>query len=469
MMTGDQYRESLNDGRETYFEGQQIIDLPNHPILGQTVDSAAAGYDRFYDPTPGAVGAFMKVPGSAAELREQVELHETVDLLTHVTYASIMTLLTAADRIQDKLPENARRIREYVSEVQQKDLRITQCITDAKGDRSRKPGNQDDPDAYVRIVERRPDGVVIRGAKLHISAASMGHELMTIPTKAMRPGEEDYSVAAMVPVNAPGVKIINTTYAPRREDTRDFPISGRHHTPEGFVIFDDVFVPSERVFLDGQTEFAAVFAHSLGLWERLGGLAGFATRYDQLVGFAQLISEANGLERVAHIKEKISEMLINAGLVRASLEAAIENCSITSDGAAFPDEFYTNVGKYHGAANYSLMVRHLHDIAGGSVLTAPSIADLENEKTGHLVRKYMGTMQSVDGAYRLRLFHAIRDLTADALGGWYAVTNIQAGGGLYAQRIVSRMHYDMDKAKRLALEAAHMTEYLDQHEPLAAG
>jgi len=461
MMTGDEYRASLNDGRETFFEGRQITDLPNDPMLGITVDSAAAGYDRFYDPTPGAVGAFMKVPGSADELREQVELHETVDLLTHVTYASIMTLLTAADRIEDQLPENSARIRAWVKTAQQQDVRITQCITDAKGDRSRRAGNQDDPDAYVRVVERREDGVVIRGAKLHISAASMGHELMTIPTKAMKPGEEDYAIAAMVPVNAPGVKIVNTTYAPRHEDKRDFPVSGRQHTPEGFVIFDDVFVPNERVFLDGKTDLAAIFAHSLGLWERLGGLSGMASGYDRLVGYAQLISEANGLEKMGHIKEKISEMMINATLIRASLEAAIENCSITSDGAAFPNELYTNVGKYHGAANYSLMVRHLHDIAGGSVLTAPSIADLENETTGHLIRKYMGTKQEVDGTYRTRLFHAIRDITADALGGWSAVTNIQAGGGLYAQRIVSRMHYDLENAKRQALTYAHMDEYLD--------
>jgi 4-hydroxybutyryl-CoA dehydratase/vinylacetyl-CoA-Delta-isomerase len=312
------------------------------------------------------------------------------------------------------------------------------------------------------VVARRDDGIVIRGAKLHISAASMGHELMTIPTKSMKADEGDYAVACMVPVNAPGVKIINTTYAPRHEDTRDFPISGRHHTPEGFVIFDDVFVPTERVFLDGHPELAAVFAHSLGLWERLGGLAAMARSYDALVGFAQLISEANGLDRVGHIKEKISEMLINATLIRASLEAAIENCHVTSDGAAFPDELYTNAGKYHGAANWSLMVRHLHDIGGGSILTAPGIADMENQQVGHLARKYMGTLQAVDGLYRTRLFHAIRDFTADAYGGWNAVTNIQAGGGLYAQRIVSRLHYDMNRAKHTALKTARMDEYIGQ-------
>jgi len=462
MMTGEQYRASLDDGRETYFEGARIDNVAAHPLLGITVDSAAAGYDRFYDPAPGAVGAFMKVPGSAQELREQVELHESVDLLTHVTYASIMTLLTAADRIESVLPDNAARIRAYVRDAQQRDIRITQCITDSKGDRSRRPGNQDDPDQYVRVAARRDDGIVIRGAKLHISAASMGHELMTIPTKSMKPDEGQYSVACMVPVNAPGLKVINTTYAPRHEDTRDFPISGNHHTPEGFVIFDDVFVPTERVFLDGNPELAAVFAHSLGLWERLGGLAAMARSYDALVGFAQLISEANGLDRVSHVREKISEMLINATLIRATLEAAIEHCQITSDGAAFPDELYTNAGKYHGAANWSLMVRHLHDIGGGAILTAPGIADLENNEVGHLARKYMSTLQSVDGLYRTRLFHAIRDFTADGLGGWNAVTNIQAGGGLYAQRLVSRLHYDMDRAKQTALRTARMDEYIGQ-------
>ncbi|MGH7857626.1 MAG: 4-hydroxyphenylacetate 3-hydroxylase C-terminal domain-containing protein, partial [Candidatus Binatia bacterium] len=222
-----------------------------------------------------------------------------------------------------------------------------------------------------------------------------------------------------------------------------FPFSAKIHMPEGFVIFDDVFVPNERVFLDGETAHAAIFAHSLGLWERLGGLSDMAEQADQLVGFAELIAEANGLATVSHVKEKISEMIIHATLVRAGLEAAVWNCEIASDGTAFPNELYTNAAKYHAAANYNVMVRHLHDIAGGSVLTAPGLSDLENADTGPLLRKYMRTMDGVDGEYRLRLFHAIRDLTADAYGGWLQVTNIQGGGGLYAQRIVTRKHYNL--------------------------
>jgi 4-hydroxybutyryl-CoA dehydratase/vinylacetyl-CoA-Delta-isomerase len=457
MKTGAEYRASLRDGRETWFEGERVDDLTAHPVLGPSVAEVAASYDRFHAPGPGAVSPLMGVPGSAAELKARIPLLHRADLVANVTYQSIMTLLTAASRMGD-CPEYVARIGAYVDRAQREDLRIVECITDAKGDRSLSPAKQHDPDLYVRVVDRSRDGVVIRGAKLHISGASYAHDLMTIPTKSMKAGEEAFSIAAMVPVNAKGVRIVNSTYAPRHRDARSFPISSRHHLPEGFVIFDDVFVPNERVFLDGETRHAAVFAHSLGLWERLGGLAAFAEEADQLVGFAQLIAEANGLASEPHVREKISEMIIHATMLRAGLEAAISNCRVTPEGAAFPDELYTNAAKYHGAASYNAMVRHLHDIAGGSVVTAPSVADLENPEIGPLVRKYMGTGPGVDGEYRLRLFHAIRDLTADAYGGWKQVTNLQAGGGLYAQRIVTRKFYDLAGAKRKALALAGLGE-----------
>ena len=456
MMTGERYKRSLDDGRATYFEGRRIDDLPAHAVLGQSVDLIASGYDRWFSPGADARNPLMTVPRNAEELRERITLQHGADIVALVTYQSIMTLTTAAARMGRDLPRYGDRIRDFVERAQRDDIRVTECITDAKGDRSLPPSKQDDPDAYTRVVERTQGGVVIRGAKLHITGASLGHELMVIPTKAMKAGEEAYAIACAVPVAAPGVRIMNTSYAPRHEDVRAFPVSASVHMPEGFVVFDDVFVPNERIFLDGEAAFATVFAHSLGLWERLGGLSDMADQADQLVGFAQLIAEANGLAGVQHVREKISEMIIHATLVRAGLEAALWNCEISADGTAFPNELYTNAAKYHAAANYNLMVRHLHDISGGSVLTAPAVSDLENEETGPLLRKYMSTMKGIDGEYRLRLFHAIRDLTADALGGWRMVTNVQAGGGLYAQRIVTRRHYDLDGAKKKALRAAGM-------------
>jgi 4-hydroxybutyryl-CoA dehydratase / vinylacetyl-CoA-Delta-isomerase len=462
MMTGDQYKDSLRDGRAVFFEGERVKDLSDHPLLGQCVDRIAADYDRLCAAAGGtdAPSPLTNIPRSADDLRRQIPILHESGMMAHLTFTSIMTLTTAAGQLAAVAPETVERVHAYVDEAQSSDIRIAQCITDAKGDRSRHPAGQDDPDAYTRVVDRSRDGIVIRGAKLHITGASLAHDLMTIPTKAMKSGEEDYAVACMVPVNAEGVKVVDTSYAPRHDDTRSFPISARNHYPEGFVIFDDVFVPQDRVLMDGTAAHAAVFAHALGLWERLGGLSSMADEADLLVGLAQLIAEANGLAGTGHIKEKISEMIIHATLIRASLEAAISNCKTGAYGAAFPDELYTNAGKYHGAANYSLMVRHLHDIAGGSVLTAPSIGDIENPEVGPLVLKYMKTMDAVDGQWRVRLFHAIRDLTADAYGGWKQVTNIQAGGGLYAQRIVTRKYYDLDAAKAMA-RAAVLGESLD--------
>ncbi len=455
MLTGKEYKESLFDGRATYFEGEKVDDLPGHRLLGGAVSRVAERYDWLASNAVDGESPLNSIPTNPEELRAKVDLVHEAGMMAHVTYTSIMTLATAAGRMTDTAPKYIEGMQAYIEDAQKRDIRITQCITDAKGDRSRPPGKQEDPDVYVRVVERQSDGVVIRGAKLHITGASLGHDLLTIPTKAMKPGEEDYAIACCVPVNAPGVKIINTTYAPRHEDLRDFPVTQDAASPEGFVVFEDVFVPNDRIFLNGETSQASVFAHSLGLWERLGGLSGMADGADTLVGLAQLIAEANGLAGEAHIKEKISEMIIHATVVRACLEACLVHSETGPFGAAFPNELYTNAGKYTGAANYNLMVRHLHDIAGGAVVTAPSIRDFENPDTGYLVKKYMtGNPDKGDGEYRTRLFHTIRDLTADSFGGWQFVTTIQAGGGLYAQRIVTRKHYDLDRARQMALAAA---------------
>jgi 4-hydroxybutyryl-CoA dehydratase/vinylacetyl-CoA-Delta-isomerase len=457
MLTGRQYKESLKDGRKVYFEGRLIEDLGSEPAMAIPLQAIADGYDKYYSAEPGAVNPLTVAPRSAQELRERIPVITEMDLLLNVTYQSLMTLLVAAGRLEDHAPEFIPRIKAYVEDARRRDIRITECITDAKGDRSLVPAKQSDPDAYVRVVGRRPDGVVIRGAKLHITAAAFGHDLLVMPTKSMKPGEEDYAIACAVQVGSPGVHVTNTTYHPRAGDPRDYPVSARASVPDSVVIFDDVFVPTERVFLDGQAAHAAVFAHSLGLWERLGGVSFMVIQADELVGLASLIAEANGLTRVPHVREKIDEMMIHATLLRAGLEAALLHAHATPEGYYYPDDMYTNVAKYHGAANFATMVRHLHDIAGGAVVTAPSMSDFDHPELRPLLEKYMGTGPDISGEYRSKLFHAIRDLTADALGGWHHVTNLQSGGGLFAQKLVTRKNYDIERARALALKAAGLS------------
>lgn len=453
MKTGAEYRESLRDGRRLFLNGAKVADIEAEPLLSAGVDEVAAGYDRHYRPGD-VVGPYYTFPTSTDDLRAQLHELLTWDMTTVTTAQGLQALLTAAARMRADHTEYADRIEAYYEWCKREDVRGVQAITDAKGNRKLPPSRQDDPDLYLRIVERRPDGIVIRGAKLHITAAATAHELVVMPTKNMKPGEEDWAVACAVPANAPGVTILNTTYAPRAsatgEDARYWPHSSHHNMPEGFLVFDDVFVPNERVFLAGETGHSATFAHSLGLWERLGGTAHLAEIGDILTGFAQLMAEANGLERVSHVREKIAEMVMYATLVRAGLEAAITHAEKSPEGWMFPSELYTNAAKHYGAAEFSRMVRHLHDIGGGGILTAPTPADLDSPETGEYVRKYLRTMDGVDAEYRMRLFHAIRDYTADTFGGWQHVTMLQSGGGLYAQRLVAAKHYDMAEAKRQA-------------------
>jgi 4-hydroxybutyryl-CoA dehydratase / vinylacetyl-CoA-Delta-isomerase len=453
MLNGEQYRASLDDGRAIYFEGERVASLAKHPLLGRAVDAVAAGYDHWHSPAPDARNPLLGVTASGADLQAVLPLFDEADALLGLTYQTVMCLLTASSRIGGSDGGGyAERMAEHVRYLQTEDLRSALCITDAKGNRSLPPLRQEDPDSYTRVVARRPDGVVIRGAKLHITAGPLAHEFLVMPTKAMHAGEGDYAICCSVPVGAPGVKVVCRTSAPRADDTRDYPVSQQGVLPEGFVIFDDVFVPHEQVFLDGEVEHAAVFAHSLGLWERLKALTHMADEADLLVGLAQLTAEANGLAKVAHIREKVNDIIIYATLVRAGLVAAVHHATITPDGLAVPDEKFTNAAKFYGAENYAVMVRHLHDIAGGSVVTAPSTADLENPETGPLLDKYMATGGGVTGRYRTALMHAIRDLTADTAGGHRAVIQLQAGGGLFAQRLVTRKHYDLAAAKRRALD-----------------
>jgi 4-hydroxybutyryl-CoA dehydratase/vinylacetyl-CoA-Delta-isomerase len=454
VLTGEQYLASLDDDRVTYFEGRQIKELLDEPAFATPARAIAAGYDRCYSSEPGATNPLVVAPQSPDELRQRAEVIGEMDLALNVTYQSLRTLLTAAPRLSGVDSVYRDRLRMYVEDAIAADIRIAECITDAKGNRSLPPGRQVDPDAYLHVADRQVDGVIIRGAKLHISAASLCHDLLVMPTKAMKPGEEKYAITCAVPVNSPGVSVINTTYHPKGDDVRHFPVSSRLSMPDGFVVFDDVFVPWERVFLDGETADAALFAHSLGLWERLGGITAMVRQADELVGLAHLVAEANGLSGVSHIREKIDEMAIHATLLRAGMEAALVHAKATPEGFYYPDELFTNAAKYQGAAEFGRMVRHLHDIAGGSVLTAPSIADLENPETRAYVEKYMRTGTDLTGEERLRIFHTIRDLTADAYGGWHLVTNLQSGGGLFAQRIVTRRHYDMTRATSYARQAA---------------
>ncbi|MBN9557871.1 MAG: 4-hydroxyphenylacetate 3-hydroxylase, partial [Alphaproteobacteria bacterium] len=334
------------------------------------------------------------------------------------------------------------------------DLATAEIYTDPKGDRKRRAHEQDDPDLYVRIVKRTDEGIVVRGAKLHITAASLVHELVVMPTKGMRQDETDYAVSFSIPVNAPGVKIINRSFAPAELNGFDYPASSHHSMPEGFVVFDDVFVPWDRVFLAGEVRLASVLAQSLGLWERVGGVVGSVESSKLFVGLAQLVTEMQGKERDAIAQSSIAELICYAEMLRMGLDYACSHFERTPSGMIHPNILAINAAKYYYAANYHNAVKYLQDLSGGLVITLPTETDLRNPESGQYIRKYLHTRQDVDVEDRMRVYNLIRDLTADAYGGWHLVVALQAGGGLNAQRIMMNRTYDMAAAREAALVAA---------------
>jgi 4-hydroxybutyryl-CoA dehydratase/vinylacetyl-CoA-Delta-isomerase len=463
LKTPAEYVESLRDGRVTYWDGERIDDITTHPKFKTPIAVAAGDYD-YANPARREVMTYrtdegdvahrvFQIPRAEADLHKRIELMHDMSIVGGVT-GVFMALMSVKDAVAEVNPQYAENIERMYRHVRDNDLRAAEVITDPKGDRSRRAHEQDDPDLYVRIVSRSDEGIVVRGAKLHITAASLVHELVVMPTKGMRQDETDYAVSFSIPVNAKGVSIINRSFAAPELNEFDYPASGHHSMPEGFVVFDDVFVPWDRVFLAGEVQLASRLAQALGLWERTGGLVGSVGTSRLFVGLAQLVTEMQGKERDAICMNTIAELICYAEMLRMGLDYACKNYESTPTGMIHPNSLAVNTAKYYYAANYHDAVKKLHDLAGGLVLTLPSEADLRNEASGRYIRKYLHTKNSVDVETRMRVYNLIRDLTADAYGGWHLVVALQAGGGLSAQRVMMNRIYDMAGAKAAALAAA---------------
>jgi 4-hydroxybutyryl-CoA dehydratase/vinylacetyl-CoA-Delta-isomerase len=458
-----EYVESLRDGRVTYWDGERIDDITRHPKFRVPIAVAARDYDHadarrrslmtYTDEDGGQSHRVFQIPRTEADLAARVDMMHEMSIVGGVT-GVMMALMSTKDAIAEVNPQYAANIERLYRHVRDNDLRAAEVITDPKGDRSRRAHEQDDPDLYVRIVKRTPEGIVVRGAKLHITAASLVHELVVMPTKGMRQDETDYAVSFSVPVNTPGVKIINRSFAPPDLNEFDYPSSAHHSMPEGFVVFDDVFVPWDRVFLAGEVRLASKLAQSLGLWERTGGLVAAVASSKLFVGLGQLVTEMQGKEKDPICNNTIAELICYAEMLRMSLDYACKNYESTASGMIYPNALAVNAAKYYYAANYHTMVKYLHDLSGGLVITLPTESDLRNEESGRYMRKYLHTKNNVDVETRMRVYNLIRDLTADAYGGWHLVVALQAGGGLSAQRVMMNRIYDMASAREMALTAA---------------
>jgi len=470
LMNGREYLQSLRRLKPTlYFMGRRIESVADEPMLRPHVQAAALTYELAHDPryrelltatshlTGERINRFTHIHQGPEDLVKKVEMMRLLGQKTGSCFQrcvgldALNSLYIVTYEIDQKLgTEYHRRFVEYLKRVQKEDLMCTGSVTDVKGDRSLRPHEQPDPDLYVRVVERREDGIVVRGAKAHQTGASNSHEVVVLPTRAMGPEDRDYAVAFSVPVDAPGlIQVLGrqTNDTRRLEGEIDcgnpkYGIVGG----ETLMIFNDVFVPWERVFMCGEHEFAGRLVEVFATFHRqnYGGCkVGVA---DVLIGASALLAEYSGIAGSSHVEDKLTEMIHLAETCWCCSLACSYRGLRTPSGAYWPDPLLANVVKLNITRLPFEWSRLAQDLAGGLITTAPSERDLRSPEVGRLVEKYLARKEGVPAEHILRLFRLVENLS---VGGGLPEC-MHGAGSPQAQKIVIRRRGGVEEKKRLA-------------------
>ena len=473
LRTPAEYVESLRDGRTVFYRGERVPDVTVHPVIAKAVRHACVDYEMAEDAETRELAVvadegepyarYFKVPGSTDDLRLRSRLIEAstargrtlVPLVKEIGTDALFGLMRVT-RAMDAARGTAyrERVDAFHRHCRDHDLTISVAQTDVKGDRSAGPGGQPHPDYYLRIVERRPDGIVVRGAKAHTSCTTNVNEVIALPTRAMGEGDADYAVAFAVPADTPGLTLVASPYGGAARNAFEAPLSADRKMMETTTIFDDVFVPNERVFMAGEHEFTGPLALGFVEYHRFTAVSYKLPLVDALVGAGQLLADLNGIARAAHVREKLVWLVSYAETVRGLIEMAALRGAPDAEGIYAPDAMTTNIAKYHFAHHYHEALQHVQDIAGGLLVTAPGEEDFANPETGDLLRRYLGGREGVDGETRIRAMNMVSDLTTGDFGGYHAVLAIHAEGSLEAEKLMIARAYDGGRtlawAKRLA-------------------
>jgi 4-hydroxybutyryl-CoA dehydratase/vinylacetyl-CoA-Delta-isomerase len=461
LRSADEYRASLRDGRRVYYRGDRVEDVTSHAVFEHAVAHASLDYQMAHDPRFAELAVidgysrYFHVPRSSDDLLARSALIEAatrvgktlVVLIKEIGTDALFSLLAMRDRLGEPY---AGRIEAFYERVRNEDLALCVAQTDFKGDRSLGPSQQPNPDAYLRIVEERPDGIVVRGAKVHTSVSVNANELIVLPTRAMGPDDKDYAVAFAVPLDTPGLTLVASPYLATKDKTEaEHPLSARRKMVETSTLFDDVFVPNDRIFMARQYEHAGELARGFVEFHRFTAISYKLPLVDALVGSALLAARVNGLERAGHVRDKLSWLVSYAETLRALTHHAAARCKIVN-GVAIPDTLIVNIAKLQFAQGIHTAFQHVQDIAGGLLVTYPAPEDLEHPEYGAALTRYLEGAGGATGAERLRVMNLISDLTAGEYGGYQAVLAVHAEGSIEAEKLTILMQYDRERAIRYA-------------------
>jgi len=343
--------------------------------------------------------------------------------------------------------EYASRVQAYYEHCRDNDLALAVAQTDVKGDRSLGPAAQTDPDLYVHITERRSDGIVVRGAKAHTSVSTNANELIVLPTRAMREADQDYAVSFAIPIDTPGLVLLTSAFDSHgpQSSPLEQPISARHKMMETTTIFENVFVPWDRVFLAGEHDFAGPLALAFVEHHRFTAISYKLPLVDAMVGSALMMAEMNGVAKASHVREKLVQLISYAETLRGLTHYSAMMGTTGEAGIAVPDTMYVNMAKYHFAHGYHDAVRNVQDIAGGFLVTGPGAEDLQTKETAEYYHKYYAG-HGVTGEERLKAMAFVKNLVASEFGAYQEVLAVHAEGSLEAEKQMVARTYDKRRA-----------------------
>jgi 4-hydroxybutyryl-CoA dehydratase/vinylacetyl-CoA-Delta-isomerase len=475
IKTVDQYLESLRDGRVLYHQGERVKDVTTHPILRRIVGYGCMDYVLTNDPEyrklfvtqneDGEDVHFLWTPSRTKEdlLRRREIYIEGVRMggisLHCMGVDGLSASRVLAGRVDRELGTNyTERVEAYRKYVQQTDIGITTAQTDAKGDRSLHPSKQvQHKDFYVRVVDRQKDGIVVRGCKYHISSTPGANEAIVLPCRTHQEEDSDYCVVFATPLNAEGITLISAEPEVRTLTTEeiswDYPVSSRHGIGDGecMIVFDDVFVPWERVFMCGEWQFSRDIAYLFATFHRLFACCRMVPTLETLTGIAALMAEYNGLLKYTHIRNKLSWMVqVTEAFKVLSLSACMFPQEEEGMDLVNPNQMYINIAKYMYADNFSQFTKIAQDICGGIAADPICYRDWMNPETQPMIDKYLGGKAGIPTEHRLRAIRLLHDIT----GGRHVTHNIHAEGSLAAQEMMFYYNADFEMYKAAAKRSA---------------
>ena len=460
LMSAADYRESLRRYRPVvYVDGRRVDSVADEPALAPGVNAIGVTYDlalrestqpllRASVPeAPAPVNRMLALPRSSADLLNKLEAvrlvcRETGCAQRYLAGDALSAIHHGTQRIDAECgTEYHARLTSYIAHVYADDLTLGIAMTDAKGDRSLRPSRQPVADTYVHIAERRDDGIVIAGAKAIVTSAPYVHELLVMPCRAMTEADRDFAVCCAVPIDAPGLTIVARPAGRPGEAAAKF--SGRYGQSTAVCLFENVFVPWERVFCAGEWQHAGEIVYNYTSQHRHTCIAARAGFGDLLIGAGTLATEANGLDldRAHGVRDAMVELIkIVEGFYACGVAASVY-CATEASGVVTPEPVFANIGKLLLATQIYDMHRLAHHVSGGMVVTLPGPGEDHNPATMGRLSEVLAARSDIPYEKRVEVARFIEDLTASYQGGWYSLISLHGGGSPEAMKLEIFRHY----------------------------